>query len=160
MSSSSSCRRLRQLLSRPRWAPVYPPRASPPPTASTTPPSRATGTMRWLPPSPAPWPHCSRVPPQRVGLVGYLTFDWDVFRTLNRSFFSTALAPSSTFAPSVSVASPAKLQAAATLAEVANGIEGEVSRGFITERPVDNSDRNYTWNCVVSYRSKTLNQPQ
>lgn len=35
------------------------------------------------------------------------------------------LAPSSTFAPSVSVASPAKLQAAATLAEVANGIEGE-----------------------------------
>uniref|UniRef100_A0A8C2ZG03 Host cell factor 1 n=1 Tax=Cyclopterus lumpus TaxID=8103 RepID=A0A8C2ZG03_CYCLU len=38
---------------------------------------------------------------------------------------STALAPSSTFAPSVSVASPAKLQAAAALAEVANGIEGE-----------------------------------
>lgn len=35
------------------------------------------------------------------------------------------LAPTSTFAPSVSVASPAKLQAAATLAEVANGIEGE-----------------------------------
>ncbi|XP_061584023.1 host cell factor 1a isoform X2 [Cololabis saira] len=35
------------------------------------------------------------------------------------------LAPSSTFAVSVSVASPAKLQAAATLAEVANGIEGE-----------------------------------
>lgn len=35
------------------------------------------------------------------------------------------LAPSSTFAPSVSVASPAKLQAAAALAEVANGIEGE-----------------------------------
>uniref|UniRef100_A0A1A7WU40 Host cell factor 1 n=2 Tax=Iconisemion striatum TaxID=60296 RepID=A0A1A7WU40_9TELE len=35
------------------------------------------------------------------------------------------LAPSSTFAPSGSVASPAKLQAAATLAEVANGIEGE-----------------------------------
>ncbi|KAK5623367.1 hypothetical protein CRENBAI_015385 [Crenichthys baileyi] len=35
------------------------------------------------------------------------------------------LAPSSTFAPSISVASPAKLQAAATLAEVANGIEGE-----------------------------------
>ncbi|TNM88402.1 hypothetical protein fugu_004656 [Takifugu bimaculatus] len=35
------------------------------------------------------------------------------------------LAPSSTFAPVVSVASPAKLQAAATLAEVANGIEGE-----------------------------------
>ncbi|XP_017286068.1 host cell factor 1a isoform X2 [Kryptolebias marmoratus] len=34
------------------------------------------------------------------------------------------LAPSSTFAPSVS-ANPAKLQAAATLAEVANGIEGE-----------------------------------
>ncbi|XP_029907022.1 host cell factor 1a isoform X2 [Myripristis murdjan] len=34
------------------------------------------------------------------------------------------LAPSSTFAPSVSVASPAKLQAAAALAEVANGIEG------------------------------------
>uniref|UniRef100_A0A665VTY1 Host cell factor 1 n=1 Tax=Echeneis naucrates TaxID=173247 RepID=A0A665VTY1_ECHNA len=41
------------------------------------------------------------------------------------SFHSTALAPSSTFAPSVSVASPAKLQAAAALAEVANGIEGE-----------------------------------
>lgn len=38
----------------------------------------------------------------------------------------TALAPSSTFAPSASVASPAKLQAAAALAEVANGIEGEV----------------------------------
>ncbi|XP_029946982.1 host cell factor 1a isoform X3 [Salarias fasciatus] len=38
---------------------------------------------------------------------------------------TTALAPSSTFAPSVSVASPAKLQAAAALAEVANGIEGE-----------------------------------
>ncbi|XP_035517421.1 host cell factor 1a isoform X2 [Morone saxatilis] len=35
------------------------------------------------------------------------------------------LAPSSTFAPSVSVASPAKLQAAAALADVANGIEGE-----------------------------------
>ncbi|XP_061640963.1 host cell factor 1a isoform X4 [Phyllopteryx taeniolatus] len=35
------------------------------------------------------------------------------------------LAPSSTFAPVVSVASPAKLQAAAALAEVANGIEGE-----------------------------------
>ncbi|XP_038551675.1 host cell factor 1-like isoform X1 [Micropterus salmoides] len=35
------------------------------------------------------------------------------------------LAPSSTFAPSVSAASPAKLQAAAALAEVANGIEGE-----------------------------------
>ncbi|XP_075904090.1 host cell factor 1a isoform X2 [Nelusetta ayraudi] len=35
------------------------------------------------------------------------------------------LAPSSTFAPSVSVASQAKLQAAAALAEVANGIEGE-----------------------------------
>ncbi|XP_068576078.1 host cell factor 1a isoform X2 [Cebidichthys violaceus] len=35
------------------------------------------------------------------------------------------LAPSSTFAPSVSVASPAKMQAAAALAEVANGIEGE-----------------------------------
>ncbi|MEQ2263042.1 Host cell factor 1 [Xenotaenia resolanae] len=35
------------------------------------------------------------------------------------------LAPSSTFAPAISVASPAKLQAAATLAEVANGIEGE-----------------------------------
>ncbi|XP_056250487.1 host cell factor 1a isoform X2 [Seriola aureovittata] len=35
------------------------------------------------------------------------------------------LAPSSTFAPAVSVASPAKLQAAAALAEVANGIEGE-----------------------------------
>ncbi|KAM7423220.1 hypothetical protein PAMA_010990 [Pampus argenteus] len=35
------------------------------------------------------------------------------------------LAPSSSFAPSVSVASPAKLQAAAALAEVANGIEGE-----------------------------------
>ncbi|KAM8916290.1 host cell factor 1a isoform 1-T1 [Spinachia spinachia] len=34
------------------------------------------------------------------------------------------LAPSSTFAPPVSVASPAKLQAAAALAEVANGIEG------------------------------------
>uniref|UniRef100_UPI003AAEE447 host cell factor 1a n=1 Tax=Centroberyx gerrardi TaxID=166262 RepID=UPI003AAEE447 len=34
------------------------------------------------------------------------------------------LAPSSTFAPSVAVASPAKLQAAAALAEVANGIEG------------------------------------
>ncbi|XP_049589475.1 host cell factor 1a [Syngnathus scovelli] len=35
------------------------------------------------------------------------------------------LAPSSTFAPVVSVSSPAKLQAAAALAEVANGIEGE-----------------------------------
>ncbi|XP_058487187.1 host cell factor 1a isoform X3 [Solea solea] len=36
------------------------------------------------------------------------------------------LAPSSTFAPSVAVASPAKMQAAAAaLAEVANGIEGE-----------------------------------
>ncbi|KAK1901145.1 Host cell factor 1 [Dissostichus eleginoides] len=34
------------------------------------------------------------------------------------------LAPSSTFAPSVSVASPAKLQAATALADVANGIEG------------------------------------
>ncbi|KAM8867975.1 host cell factor 1a [Synchiropus picturatus] len=35
------------------------------------------------------------------------------------------LTPSSTFAPSISVASPAKLQAAAALADVANGIEGE-----------------------------------
>ncbi|XP_037304049.2 host cell factor 1a isoform X4 [Pungitius pungitius] len=35
------------------------------------------------------------------------------------------LIPSSTFAPCVSVASPAKLQAAAALAEVANGIVGE-----------------------------------
>ncbi|KAL6111448.1 hcfc1 [Pungitius sinensis] len=35
------------------------------------------------------------------------------------------LAPSSTFAPCVSVASPAKLQAAAALAEVANGIVAE-----------------------------------
>lgn len=43
-------------------------------------------------------------------------------------FLSTALAPSSTFATSVSVASPAKMQAAAALAEVANGIEGEVSQ--------------------------------
>lgn len=42
------------------------------------------------------------------------------------SFHNPALAPSSTFAASISVASPAKLQAAATLAEVANGIEGEV----------------------------------
>lgn len=47
------------------------------------------------------------------------------------SCLSAALAPSSTFAPSVSVASPAKLQAAAALAEVANGIEGEVSRCFL-----------------------------
>ncbi|KAJ0068399.1 hypothetical protein NL108_005976, partial [Boleophthalmus pectinirostris] len=38
---------------------------------------------------------------------------------------SDTLAPSSTFAGSVSVASPAKLQAAAALAEVANGLEGE-----------------------------------
>ncbi|KAM3878391.1 host cell factor 1a [Diretmus argenteus] len=42
------------------------------------------------------------------------------------------LAPSSTFAPSVAVASPAKLQAAAALAEVANGIEG----GKPTPQPV------------------------
>ncbi|XP_056461450.1 host cell factor 1a isoform X2 [Gadus chalcogrammus] len=35
-----------------------------------------------------------------------------------------ALAPSSTFAPVVAMASPAKLQAAAALTEVANGIEG------------------------------------
>ncbi|XP_033823032.1 host cell factor 1a [Periophthalmus magnuspinnatus] len=35
------------------------------------------------------------------------------------------LAPTSTFTGSVSVASPAKLQAAAALAEVANGLEGE-----------------------------------
>lgn len=48
------------------------------------------------------------------------------------SFF-LALAPSSTFAPSVSVASPAKLQAAAALAEVANGIEGEVRHHCGTE---------------------------
>lgn len=47
-------------------------------------------------------------------------------------FLNPALAPSSTFAPSVPVASPAKLQAAATLAEVANGIEGEVSVVFLT----------------------------
>ncbi|CAL9704287.1 unnamed protein product [Knipowitschia caucasica] len=38
---------------------------------------------------------------------------------------ANTLAPTSTFAGSVSVASPAKLQAAATLAEVANGLEGE-----------------------------------
>uniref|UniRef100_A0A8C7XU36 Host cell factor 1 n=1 Tax=Oryzias sinensis TaxID=183150 RepID=A0A8C7XU36_9TELE len=44
------------------------------------------------------------------------------------------LAPSSTFAPSASVASPAKLQAAAALAEVANGIEGEVSH-FLPPTP-------------------------
>lgn len=39
--------------------------------------------------------------------------------------FVTALAPSSTFAPSqpIMVASPAKMQAATALAEVANGIE-------------------------------------
>lgn len=58
------------------------------------------------------------------------SFDTLIFNsTLNSlNFFPpTALAPSSTFAPSVSVASPAKLQAAAALAEVANGIEGEVS---------------------------------
>lgn len=49
----------------------------------------------------------------------------------SRDYLSTALAPSSTFAPAVSVASPAKLQAAAAaLAEVANGIEGEVSVGL------------------------------
>lgn len=52
------------------------------------------------------------------------------------SCHSTALAPSSTFAPSVSVASPAKLQAAAALAEVANGIEGEVSDCKHTEHKV------------------------
>uniref|UniRef100_A0A669BZM8 Host cell factor 1 n=1 Tax=Oreochromis niloticus TaxID=8128 RepID=A0A669BZM8_ORENI len=46
------------------------------------------------------------------------------------------LAPSSTFAPSVSVASPAKLQAAATLAEVANGIEGEVTPQPAPVKPV------------------------
>uniref|UniRef100_A0A671WBQ4 Host cell factor 1 n=1 Tax=Sparus aurata TaxID=8175 RepID=A0A671WBQ4_SPAAU len=46
------------------------------------------------------------------------------------------LAPSSTFAPSVSVASPAKLQAAAALAEVANGIEGEVSPQPTPVKPV------------------------
>lgn len=40
-------------------------------------------------------------------------------------FIFAALAPSSTFAPSqpMAVASPAKMQAATTLAEVANGIE-------------------------------------
>ncbi len=43
-------------------------------------------------------------------------------------FFSfVALAPSSTFAPAVVVASPAKMQAAAALTEVANGIEAVVS---------------------------------
>uniref|UniRef100_A0A665VSM4 Host cell factor 1 n=1 Tax=Echeneis naucrates TaxID=173247 RepID=A0A665VSM4_ECHNA len=52
------------------------------------------------------------------------------------SFHSTALAPSSTFAPSVSVASPAKLQAAAALAEVANGIEGEVTPQPTPVKPV------------------------
>uniref|UniRef100_A0AAQ4P5L4 Host cell factor 1 n=1 Tax=Gasterosteus aculeatus aculeatus TaxID=481459 RepID=A0AAQ4P5L4_GASAC len=46
------------------------------------------------------------------------------------------LAPSSTFAPSVSVASPAKLQAAAALAEVANGIEGEVTPQPTPVKPV------------------------
>lgn len=53
---------------------------------------------------------------------------WIAFRKLTRfpGALFTALAPSSTFAPSAAVASPAKLQAAATLAEVANGIEGEV----------------------------------
>lgn len=59
-------------------------------------------------------------------LVIYLGNIVDLFFPHCSSDF-TALAPSSTFAPSVSVASPAKLQAAATLAEVANGIEGEVS---------------------------------
>lgn len=49
----------------------------------------------------------------------------------------------------MSVASPAKLQAAATLAEVANGIEGEVSRCFFTEHLVAQSDRNYMRNCVL-----------
>uniref|UniRef100_A0A7N8Y3Y6 Host cell factor 1 n=1 Tax=Mastacembelus armatus TaxID=205130 RepID=A0A7N8Y3Y6_9TELE len=46
------------------------------------------------------------------------------------------LAPSSTFAPSASVASPAKLQAAAALAEVANGIEGEVTPQPTPVKPV------------------------
>ncbi|XP_056129049.1 host cell factor 1a [Lampris incognitus] len=44
--------------------------------------------------------------------------------SLMPSTTAETLAPSSTFAPALSVASPAKLQAAATLAEVANGIEG------------------------------------
>uniref|UniRef100_A0AAQ5ZLG6 Host cell factor 1 n=1 Tax=Amphiprion ocellaris TaxID=80972 RepID=A0AAQ5ZLG6_AMPOC len=41
------------------------------------------------------------------------------------SLLPRTTAESNTFAPSVAVASPAKLQAAAALAEVANGIEGE-----------------------------------
>lgn len=43
-----------------------------------------------------------------------------------------ALAPSSTLAPVV-VASPAKMQAAATLTEVANGIEAGVSLIIVKE---------------------------
>ena len=51
---------------------------------------------------------------------------------LSRPLNYPALAPSSTFV-SVAVASPAKLQAAAALAEVANGIEGGVSHSFISD---------------------------
>lgn len=61
----------------------------------------------------------------------------------------------------MSVASPAKLQAAAALAEVANGIEGEVRRRFFTQHldlrlnPAENVQA-----CYVCYRNKTLSQPQ
>lgn len=58
----------------------------------------------------------------------HASHQWHFERNINFISFFSALAPSSTFAPSVSVASPAKLQAAAALAEVANGIEGEVRR--------------------------------
>ncbi|KAM8756616.1 host cell factor 1a isoform 1-T1 [Acanthopagrus schlegelii] len=60
------------------------------------------------------------------------------------------LAPSSTFAPSVSVASPAKLQAAAALAEVANGIEGEVSHCTITEHLAGSEGLNKC-DCIIFF---------
>lgn len=80
---------------------------------------------------------------------------------LYSSLYVIALAPSSTFAPSVSVASPAKLQAAAALAEVANGIEGEVSHCTITEHLAGSEGLNKCDSIIfLSYRSKALSQPQ
>ena len=58
------------------------------------------------------------------------------------TFFLVALAPSSTLAPAI-IATPVNLQAAATLTEVANGIEAGVRLFFVVPhspaiKPVNN----------------------
>lgn len=128
-NSSSSCKKLRLQLSKPLWTQACPPKASPRPTASMTPLWRATDTTRWQHQLPVQWLLCYHVLLLRVRLPSadsVIVVLLIIFDSLPSFSPRPALAPSSTFAPSASIASPAKLQAAAALAEVANGIEGEV----------------------------------